>query len=186
MIVRVVNAKKTTLEEADFNAKFPKVIKVGSPYLVVKTAEEMSSVAADDDTIVIEPLETPKIIYNSVNYLLTLGRDYDTCILVTPTESHVVGSPIGKPALSVEYSAGTIELTWDRNFEAPTSIYRSPLYMSTSSMPKDFRLIARVDGRPIPDNEQFYTDTVPLPFGYSYAYYIQNANGTSDIQVVSR
>lgn len=187
MVHRFLKSEKTELEFVALDDRFPKLL-LTKPRVVTKTEGELAEiiVSLEPTTMVVEPLVTPFVTVDSVDYSLIFGRDFDTCIFTLTSGNYLAKEAIDVPELGGELNLeNNASLFWTSSFEQDSKLYRTDVHPSAEDY-SDFVLIAEIDGSRIPGFASTYVDeSVVIPPGFSASYMVVNKNGISNILTLS-
>lgn len=191
MVARFIKALPTTVASISALASsFPKVVfeADGSRTVLLDLGEQTAAVGGFLSTDVVWE------VAEDLNSLV-FGEDFDTCVLYTPSRKTILlKNRIAAPVLSFSAQTpaeeavtdgvfnGNPVLSWTSSYQAPTRIYRTAVYLTGSPL-SEFTLIAELPGESTAGTPSIYLDntTTLTDETDSVSYFVDNANGTSNI-----
>lgn len=184
MVSFTVKGHRVSYAEANPDNRFPKLLSLSEEQntsVIIHNRDDLLNAHANPGDVVVEAYETPKVTVGQDEHELVLGRDYDVCVILTPTRNVIIKDSVPPPILSASLVEGFPRLMWTSAFSTKTKVYRTFPVLEESFL-GNFSLVAEVAGVQIPNTMAIYTDISfgTLQPGMKVAYRVENYNGISE------
>lgn len=166
------------LGDTNNDSLFPKVIYTDGSYVVLNNSAEQTGYS--------ETGNETRILYPEADLGVEFGSDFGAVIFLSRNANYVFSRNLPAPTIvssSVDGNDNPV-IEWDSSYSIPTRVYRTDVY--TGSQPSEYDLIAEVDGYTTSGGTSTFTDVgITVTSGESVDYFVENENGTSDIETIT-